>query len=594
MQVKLRKFFRRYTLAAPIAGSALLVIGGATAFWWLTRQTFTPGTLPVGANVIPQDALVVVTLNTDEQQWRQLRQFGTPKSQAAFDQVLVQWRDQIFAGNGIDYRRDIKPWVGEAVTIAQLSPQAELSGSDATVVPSALSPQPMLAILPIADPLKAREIMSNPQAGSGDGAGRKWSERTYRDIKIRESQPLQPQQPSLQLAVIENRFLLVTNSARSMDSVIATYRDGKSLAQTPGYAQALGQIQQPTRPFMTLYRNIPASITSAAANFDKPLSKSNQDWVQQSQGWATVANLQSEGIEFRNVAWLKPDSKRKIESKNNAKTMTDRMPAETLTMFSGSDFKQFWQDYQRDYVTYPMQPINPAIFNRSIQESLGLNWNDDLLNWMGGEFVLGVVPMPGNDAVKIPIGIVAMVQTNDRAQAEIGLKKLDAAMASRQKYKVENGKFNNEEVTNWSDPNTGTTITRGWMNNNVAFFALGAPVTGTFFPQPREPLGKDSSFRQVTVQNEKQTANGYFLINFERIFSLSKLPPLLTWMEPYRDWLEGVRTIGLTAVNTSDRSTRYDAIVLLKKGNTPGLLPAVGSTLAPKPTPSPKPTPKSN
>jgi Protein of unknown function (DUF3352) len=582
MQAKVRKFFRRYTLAAPIAGSALLVIGGATVFWWLTRQTFTPGTLPVGANVIPQDALVVVTVNTDEQQWRQLRQFGTPKSQSAFDQVLAQLRDQIFAGNGIDYRRDIKPWVGEAVTIAQLSPQAELSGDDATVLPSALSPQPMLAILPIADPLKAKEIMSNPQ----DSAGRKWSERTHRDIKIRESQPLQ-------LAVIENRFLLVTNSARSMDSAIATYRDGKSLAQTPGYAQALGQIQQPTRPFMTLYRNIPASITSAAANFDKPLSKSNQDWVQQSQGWATVANLQSEGIELRNVAWLKPDSKRKIEAKNNAKTMTDRMPAETLTMFSGSDFKQFWQDYQRDYVTYPMQPLNPGMFNRSIQESLGLNWDDDLLNWMGGEFVLGVVPMPGNDAVKTPIGIVAMIQTNDRAQAEVGLKKLDAAMASRLKYKVENGKFNNEEVTNWSDPNTGTTVTRGWMNNNVAFFAVGAPVTGTFFPQPREPLGKDSSFRQVIVQDEKQTANGYFLINFERIFSLSKLPPPLTWMEPYRDWLEGVRTIGLTAVNTSDRSTRYDAIVRLKKGNTPGLLPAV-TTPAPKPTTSPKPTPKSN
>jgi Protein of unknown function (DUF3352) len=596
MQFKAKKFFQQYPLAAPIAGSALLVAGGAVVFWWITRNTFTPGTMPVGANVIPQDALMVVSLNTDLQQWRQLRQFGTPKSQAAFDQALAQLRDQIFTSNGLEYQRDILPWVGPEITIAQLSPQAELATGDSTVVPSSLSAQPLVAVLPIADPLKAKEILSAPK----DLPGRQWSERTHRDIKIREAQP-PANQPlgtvsPVQVAVIENRVLVVSNSARSMNRAIETYRDGKSLAQTPGYAQALGQVQQPTRPFLTLYRNIPASVMSAATNFDNSLSKQTQDWVQQSQGWATVANLQAEGIEFRNIAWLRPDSKRKFDTKNNAKSLADRMPVETLAMFDSGNLQQFWQDYSRDYVTYPIQPINPGVLTKGIQESLGMSWNEDFLQWMQGEFTFGIVPMPGDDAKKMPVGLVAMVQTNDRRAAEESLKKLDAAMATRQKYKVEPGKYNNEEVVNWSDPITGTTVTRGWMNNNIAFFALGAPVAGTFFPQTRDPLGKDVLFRQATLQNDKlskdkpQAANGYFFVNFERVFSLSKLPPLLTWIEPYRDWLEAVRTIGMTAVTTSDRTARYDAMVLLKKSAlSPGPLPAPGSSPSPKPSLSPKP-----
>jgi hypothetical protein len=605
MQAQTRKFFHKYPLAAPIAGSALLVLGGAAIFWLLNRNNFTPGTMPVGANIIPQDSLMVLSLNTDPEQWRQLRQFGTAKSQPAFDKALAQWRDQFLTANGIDYKRDIQPWVGQEVTIAQLSPQSELVTNDSTVVPSSLSPQPMVAVVPIADPLKAKELVGAQK----EPPGRKWNERSHRDIKIREALPPEDATPGtpasqpMQFAVVDNKVLVVSNSARSMNRAIETYRDGKSLAQTPGYAQALGQIQRPVRPFATLYRNIPASVASASANFDKSLSKQNQEALNQNQGWATVADVKSEGVEFRSIAWLKPDSKRKFDVKNNSKTLPDRMPVETLAMFSGSDFQQFWQGYSRDVMTYPFQPVNPTVFSQGIQEALGMSWSEDFLPWMQGEFTLGLVPMPGDDAKKLPLGIVMMAQTNDRRKAEEAFKKLDGAMSSRQKYKVEIGKYNNEEVTNWNEPTTGTSVMRGWMDNNVTFFALGAPVAGTFFPQTRAPLGKDNLFREstmadVNIQKNQQNANGYFFVNFDRLFSLSKLPPLFAWVEPYRDWLEAIRTIGTKSVITSDRTIRYDSFVSLKKsGNIPGTLPAP-SLPKPIPSPSPKasvsPSPKSN
>jgi hypothetical protein len=597
LQASAQSLLNRFPLAAPIMGSALLIVGGATVFWWLNRATFTPGTLPVGANLIPQDALTVVTLNTDPQQWRQLRGFGTAKSQKALDQALVDLRDRLFYDNGLDYAKDIQPWVGQEVTIAQLSPQSELSDGSTDEVPSSLSPQPMMVVLPIGDPLRAKEVMAQPKSLTQ----RNWADRVYKDIKVREAQPIgkpndnQIPPAPLQMAVLENRLVLVTNSARSMNLAIDTYRSNKSLAQTPGYAQALGQIQQPTRPFFTLYRNIPSSITTAATNFDKSLAKQNKDWIEQSQGWATVANLQSEGIEFRNVVWLKPDSKRKFAVNNNAKSMPGRLPGETIAMFSGSDWQQFWQDYSKDHVAYPIQLINPGLFQQQFQAEFGLDWDEDILKWAKGEFSLAMMPMPGENSTKTPVSITLMVQASDRRAAEVALKKLDEVAASKFRYKVEPGKFNNEDVINWQDPITGTTVMHGWTSNNTAFLTIGAAAAASFLPQPRSPLANDPGFRQTTTTltgKEVKTPNGYFYVNLDRVLSQPQLPSLFAWLNPYRDWAEGVRSIGMNAMTTNERTMQFNMLLLLKKGEFPELLPVPSAAKPAQSTPDASSTPK--
>jgi hypothetical protein len=563
--------FRKYPLTVPILGSALLVAGGALVFWLLTKNRYTPGSLPVGANVVPQEALMVLSVSTDVGQWQQLRQFGTPKSQAAFDRTLVQWRDQTLTRYGLNYAQDIQPWVGSEVTIAQLASQSEILPGNTSNLPTRVNPQPLLVVLPIADPVKAQALLSKPQSP----LGQMWTERVYKDIKIRQAPP--GSAAELQIAVLENRLVVVGNSARSLEQAIDAYRSRQSLAQTPGYVQALSQIQIQQPPFFSLYRNIPASVTSAAENLNQSLSKQRQDWIRQSQGWATVAHLKPEGIELRNIAWLKPNSQRKFAVKNDATLLPQRLPASTIALISGSDFKQFWEDYNRDYVTYPVQPINPELLRQGIQGSIGLDWNKDFLPWLQGEFALAVIPMPGNAAAKMPVGIVAMAQVSDRRAAEASWEKLDQAMASRQKYRVKAGKFNNKAVVNWSDPISGTTVTHGWLDHNIAFLSLGTPVTGTILPQTRTPLAKDGLFTQATLtanQSNPTAVNGYFFVNFERILSLSTLPPLLQWINSYRDWLEGIRGIGLSAVTSSDRTSQFNIMVLLKQGNSPAPLPS--------------------
>ncbi len=572
---KAKELVNQYPLLAPIAGSLLLVAGGVGVFWLLTRNTFTPGTMPTGANIIPQDALMVATVSTDPEQWRNLRRFGTSTSQKAFDQTLSGLREQIFTSNGLDYETDIQPWVGDEVTIAQLSPQSELSPK-ADSVPTSISPQPMVAVLPIRDPLKAKNTFEQPR----ELPGRKWSERTYKDIKIREAQVQDLGKPltAVQVAVINNNLLVIANSSRSIEQAIDSYRDSnKSLAATPGYSQSLGQIQI-ERPFLSLYRNIPASLTSAAANLDQKLAGQGLEWVQQSQGWASVGTIESAGLTFRNISWLKPDSKRKFVVQNNAKMLTNRLPAETLTMFSGSDFQQFWTEYRRDYVTYPFQPINPEIFSEGIEKSVGMSWEQDFLSWMKGEFTFALLPTPDQQS----LSLVVMAQASDRRVAEAAFKKLDNAMAQRKKYKVEQEKLEGLPVVSWTDPATNAKTSHGWLDNNVAFLVLGPTVAKSFVPRALLPLGGDGMFKQATMKTELPV-NGHFYTNFDRIFSYPKLPIALQWLEPYKPWLEGINSIGLTSVIRSDRSISFDARVMLKKGAEPGPLPS----LAPSPSPLP-------
>lgn len=101
------------------AAIALAAGGGGAAYWWMQRRV-PVAELPVGADIVPQNALMTVSFTTNEGQWRRLRQFGTTQTQAAFDRTLAQLRDQLLTANDLNYSKDIRPWVGDEVTISTL------------------------------------------------------------------------------------------------------------------------------------------------------------------------------------------------------------------------------------------------------------------------------------------------------------------------------------------------------------------------------------------------------------------------------------------------------------------------------------------
>ncbi|HEY9889012.1 MAG TPA: DUF3352 domain-containing protein, partial [Candidatus Obscuribacterales bacterium] len=135
-------------------GTALLLIGGGVLAYGALRWRLTQARgIPAGVNAVPQAAIAAVTLSTDTEQWEQLRQFGTPDTQAAFDRQLAEWRDRWLADYGLTFANDIAPWVGPEITVAWV-PEAAAATEEGTAI--ALGSQRRLVLLPIDDPEAAQ------------------------------------------------------------------------------------------------------------------------------------------------------------------------------------------------------------------------------------------------------------------------------------------------------------------------------------------------------------------------------------------------------------------------------------------------------
>ncbi|MBW4444484.1 MAG: DUF3352 domain-containing protein [Plectolyngbya sp. WJT66-NPBG17] len=550
-------------LPLTIGAAAALVGGGAIAYWALTRQQQL-SVMPIGANAIPQDALMVMSVSTDPGKWQQLREFGTPRSQAAFDQNLAQLRDRFLKSRGLDYQRDVQPWIGKEVTMAFLPPQAGVDVPPPGQAAPPANPQPAVMILPIADALKAKDVLEQSPATKGG----KWTERDYKGVKVRESQESPTQSASI--AVLDTTQVIVANNPTAIDRAIDTVKGGTSLAQTPGYGDALTQIKS-NDAIARLYVNIPAAANTSASNSSRPVPPQTLAQLQQNQGLAATATLANEGIQFKSVSWLKPDSQRKFDTNNNAKMIPTRLPGDTLMMASGGNLRRSWQDYTQGVSANPIQFVNPEALKQGIRTTVGLDLEKDLLNWMQGEYSLALLPAPQGAPANLPASLVLMVQTSDRRAAESTLKKLDDVMANKYAFKVEESKIEGQSVVNWSLPAASVNITRGWLDGDVAFLSLGAPVAGSFLPKPPTTLAESELFRRST-QSELGANNGHFFVDMDRVLKLQNFP-LLQIPAANRAVLEAIRAIGVTAAITSDRTSRYDVFVSLQKGNKPGALP---------------------
>ena len=146
-------------LVLTVGVATLLVGGGIAAYYGLVSRKFLEG-VPLGANVVPQEAMVAVSLSTNPQQWDKLSQYGTVQSQAALQDILKNWQNRVFTDNGYNYQQDIQPWVGQEVMIASLPNSSLISGTAPNSDTSTSLNQQTVVVLPIANPTKANELLS--------------------------------------------------------------------------------------------------------------------------------------------------------------------------------------------------------------------------------------------------------------------------------------------------------------------------------------------------------------------------------------------------------------------------------------------------
>jgi hypothetical protein len=555
---------KKPSLVLTLSSAGLLIGVGSAAFWVLTQGKLF-SRLPVGANIIPEDALFAVSLTTDPSQWQKLRSFGTKQTQGELDKYLVELRSRFLTNNGYDFQKDISPWVGNEVTIAILAPDmkknAPTDGSGAT------KEQSMVMVLPIKNPQTAKTILAQPKMLKGG----KLVDRTYQGIAIKQTEGQSKE--NFSAAVLDERFLVITDNPKATERAIDAYKNKTTLATTGGFADNFPKIAN-SQPFAQFYVNVPIAAKIAAASPNRPLPAQVLAQLQNNQGLAGTISLESEGIRLKGVSWLNPNSQRTLAVENNAGGMQNRLPAETLMMLSGGNLKRLWADYVLTSHSNPVSPVPPEALRSGVKSLTNneLDLDRDLLSWMGGEFSVSVMPSIAKEGYKedFRAAFVFMVQASDRALAEASIKRLDDIMKNQYQFQIKPETIADKPAVNWIGPYGTLTATHGWLDNDVAFLIMGAPVTNKIVPRPNNTLASTFPF-QKTVPSDPNPTNGQFFLDVERTVKNFPLPTLFSNQETV---LEATRSIGITSAVSDSHSNRYDIFIELKKGDIAAPLPS--------------------
>jgi len=576
-------------------GAALVVGGGALAFWTMGRRSSLVQGLPAGANAIPSDAVLVVSLSTDEGQWRRLRQFGTPETQTQFDQALVEWRDRLLTEAGLDFATDLKPWVGSEITLAVLP--SDRPGVSPLNDPEGALGSNVVVALPISNVGQAQQGLGNRLVQAED-----IGENPYRGVSIQQIEGAEG--APIYGAVLTPNLALVSAQVSLLRQSIDAFRDNQSVVERPGFTKAFEQVEQ-SRALARLYVDMPSAVQTLANTADPPIPANRLSALSNPRALVAAVLVENQGLAIQAISWL-DQGPLAFDTSNQADQMPQRLPASTLIMLSTGNFQQFWEDFkagQQLSATFPLRPEDIAL---SLQSTTGLVLEEDLLPWMGGEMTLGILAPPspggaeeGTQTLPNP-ALVMMVKASNREAATTALARLDAVMADRYRFQVETVDQNGVAMTQWVAPFESLTLAHGWLEGDVVFLTAGRGVTDLIVPRPNRTLASSSAFQAATGRAPRPN-NVHFYINQKVMIAVEDsllLPPVPTEGLISAAALE---SIGVTATVLNDRQVRYDIMATLQRGNRPGPLPAPGGSApaAPesepspeaKPAPAPEPTP---
>jgi Protein of unknown function (DUF3352) len=564
-----------------VTGAATLVVGAAAiGVWQLLPGKSGKLDISNGVNLLPQDTLLTATISTDPDRWQKLQEFGVPESRGVFEQQLTKIQTEFLTNYGYDYRRDIQPWIGRQILFGYLNNPAAIDKSNRAKLPQ----QHLVALLPIADREAAKKVVEQHQIPVDANL----VETSYKGVSIKETKR---KDGSIAIAIIDN-FVAIGTDRQSLQRVIDTQQGSKSLLTVPGYTKALTEIGI-DRPFVQLYANVPVATAVAAANSPQTLAPEKLAQAQIQQGIAANATLDPEGIAWKGISWLKPSTKQPLVVENKGQNLAEQLPANTLVMISGGNLQRLWLDYVRSTAGNPLAPFKPEDLAKSIDSLTGLELESEILNWSKAPFGVAMIPKPERTDTEYGAGLVLIQQASDRSAAEKAFAKLDTMMNKQQAFKVEKAKLQGKEVVNWRSPLNGTSGTHGWLDNNLAFLSLGAPVASSFVPQPPQKLADDPLFRQST-RSSLNAHNGQFFIDFDRTINAGNLLPLPYLPPEAIATFKAIRSVGVTSAIFDEVSNRFDLFVSIKK--VPGIAklpaPVKPKAIKPSPQPSKSPSPK--
>ncbi|MBD2494634.1 DUF3352 domain-containing protein [Nostoc sp. FACHB-280] len=430
-----------------VAGAIALVLIAIAGFWFFTR---TPVTLVTSTTSQPGAAIfvsklspVMVSLLTNPDRLQALEREGE----------ISKIKTSLLAKSGIDYQKDIQPWLGNEITLAVTTTDLDRD--------SANGQQPgYLMALATNKQDKSREFVEL-LFSKRVLAGANLDTEEYQGVKVLyDSQ--------LAAAVVGDGFVLFANSPSVVkDAINNVQAPDLNLTSSPQYQKALQQL--PEASLAVAFLNFPIIAQWQGLELPEPTYDSE----------IVSLGLNSKGLlaetSFLTASELTPPTTPLIKPVGALKYIPASVglaiSGANLSNLADSDLAKFWAQIktaisgsETDVISRLVQPLT------EVQKTWGMNFNQDIFSWVKGEYAIALLPRTGQ---VLPDWIFVVEKTEEVPE---GIAKLDA-IASAKGLSSSTLSLDKQKISAWTELTAKKTANKDQPSFTIEATAQGIHTT---------------------------------------------------------------------------------------------------------------------
>ncbi|MEG4543116.1 DUF3352 domain-containing protein [Microcoleus sp. Aus8_D4] len=551
---------------------ALLALS-AGGFYWLSTKTPLnllaggPTTTPAAAVFVSKQSPVLVSMLVNPDRLEALRQiFASPEERSRSHAEFEQIKKSLLANTGLDYSRDIQPWIGDEITLAATNPDFDRDRSNGKQTGF------LLAVSSQNGDRSQKFLTSYWQKQSR--LEKTVQSELYKGIKIyyKESPTTNPKKnsfspfnplslpnsalpPSFATAEIRsssdsvnNSFVLFANSPNVLRDAINNLEAANlNLNNSPNYQKALQQLTQ-------------GRIALGFVNLPQPATEQNPPVSPNSLAVAVGVNRR--GL-LAQTALVTSRSNTASPTLSEPVKALQYIPSDSPFAVASSDLRNFWADLSSAVSANPEVSKLAARAIADLQQNWGVNLPQDIFNWVQGEYALAVVPSSSNT----PDWIFAAEKSADSQQA---IDKLDEIARSKE-YSIGSFTLRNQKITAW----TQLTTSPNYGNENNRKSALETEVKGV-----RATVGKYEIFTTSVEAMDaalKAAETGSLVANQDFQTSIEPLPPAndgyfyLDWPSSRAIWEKQIPLLRLIELSARPFFDHLRSLTVTSTGEITGI-----------------------
>ena len=413
-------------------GVILLVIVLAGSYWFFAKSPATlisgSGTTsePGAAIFVSKSAPVMVSMLVNPDRLQVLES----------DRELSKLKTSLFANTGINYPEDIKPWLGNEITLAVTSLDSDRDPANGR--------QPgYLMALATNKPEKSREfveLLFSKRALAGETL----VVEEYKGVKLISD--TSPSEKGLLVGANVGDFVLFANDAKVLrDAINNVQAPDLNLTNSEQYQKALKQL--PKGSLAAAFLNLPTVAEWQGLKL--------REAIYDSQIVSLALNpkgVLAETSLFASSATSAPSAQlsKPVEALNYIpETAGIAVSGVDLSNLERSDLAQLWNQVtavisgQKDVNSSLVQPLT------DVQKGWGIDLQKDIFSWVQGEYAIALLP----HLEQVNPDWVFVVEKSEGA--EDGISHLDA-IASEQGLSVSSLTLDNQKISAWTELTTVT------------------------------------------------------------------------------------------------------------------------------------------